>query len=53
MMNFESKKLLILRILQVLQDYSDYDHRLKQNDIIEFLKKDNNVTCERKAVGRI
>lgn len=27
--NFEPKKLLILRILQVLQEFSDCDHKLR------------------------
>lgn len=48
----EPKKLLILRILKILTDYSDADHKLTQQDIIERLYKDYAIECERKAVGR-
>ena len=49
---FEPKKLLILRILQVLQEFSDCDHKLRQNDIISLLKVQYDIGCERKAVAR-
>ena len=32
--NLEPKKLLLLRILQVLEDHSSADHPLRQKDII-------------------
>ena len=48
----EAKKTLILRIYQVLERYSDQEHPLKQQDIIELLYRDYGVECERKAVGR-
>ncbi len=50
--NYEPKKLLILRILQILADYSDCEHRLKQNEIIAKLKNIYDIECERKAVAR-
>ena len=50
--NFEPKKLLILRILQVLQEFSDCDHKLRQGDIISLLKVQYDIECERKAVAR-
>ena len=48
----EPKKTLIIRILQVLEDYSDESHPLKQQDIIDKLESDYGIECERKAVGR-
>ncbi len=48
----EAKKILLLRIYQILEEYSDCDHPLTQTDIIDILKRDYDVACERKAVGR-
>ena len=52
MEDFEPKKLLILRILSILQDHTDCDHRLKQVDIIRLLKIEYGLDIERKAVAR-
>lgn len=52
MNSFEPKKLALLRILQILEQYSDYDHPLKQEDIANYLDKDYGIVIERKAVGR-
>lgn len=52
MENYEPRKLLILRILDILTKYSDIDHKLKQEEIITLLKNDYGAECERKAVGR-
>lgn len=52
MESYEPKKLLILRILEVLTDYSDCDHKLRQGDIISLLKVLYGIDCERKAVAR-
>ena len=52
METFEPKKLLILRILQILQEFSNCDHKLRQNDIISLLKVQYDIECERKAVAR-
>ncbi len=49
---FEPKKLFLLRILQVLQEFSDCDHKLRQGDIISILKVQYDIECERKAVAR-
>ena len=49
---FEPKKLSILRILQVLQEFSDCDHKLRQGEIISLLKIQYGIECERKAVAR-
>lgn len=48
----EAKKTLIMRIYQVLENYSDEEHPLKQQDIIDILYRDYGIECERKAVGR-
>lgn len=52
MESYEPKKLLILRILEILTEYSDGDHKLRQGDIISLLKVLYGIECERKAVAR-
>lgn len=52
MSDFEPKKLAILRILQILSNYSDYNHPLKQEDIANYLKIEYGIELERKAVSR-
>ena len=48
----QAKKLYIMYILEILKKYSDDRHRLRQQDIIDIMKKDYDVSCERKAVAR-
>lgn len=48
----QPKRLLIINILDILQKYSDENHRLSQRDIIDILKSKYNMTAERKAVRR-
>ena len=48
----EPKKLALLRILNILEDHSDYYHPLKQEDIIRFLEEEYKIVIERKAVAR-
>ena len=52
MASLEPKKLALLRIWQILQKHSDYDHPLTQEDIIKYLDKDYGIEMERKAVGK-
>ena len=52
MESYEPKKLLILRILEILTEYSDAEHRLHQGDVISLLKVVYGIECERKAVAR-
>ena len=52
MESYEPKKLLILRILEILTEYSDCDHKLRQGDIISLLRVQFGIECERKAVAR-
>lgn len=48
----EPKKTLIMRIYQVLENYSDENHPMKQQDVLDKLEADYGIECERKAVGR-
>lgn len=51
-MSLEPKKLALLRILQILEEYSDYRHPLKQEDIANRLEQYYSIILERKAIGR-
>lgn len=46
------KKMVIINILEILRKYSDMDHRLTQQDIVEILKKDYFMDVDRKTVKR-
>jgi predicted DNA-binding transcriptional regulator YafY len=48
----QPKKLNIMCILDVLNKYSDADHRLSQKEIIDILKRDYDISIDRKAVKR-
>lgn len=50
--SFEPKKLALLRILQILEQYTNSDHPLKHDDIVNKLDSLYNITVERKAIGR-
>ena len=52
MESFEPKKLALLRILQIIKEYSDYDHPLTQEDIANHLENDYGIVLERKAISR-
>ncbi len=52
MENFEHKKLALIRIWQILKEYSDFDHPLTQEDIARYLEKDYGIVIERKAISR-
>jgi predicted DNA-binding transcriptional regulator YafY len=52
MESLESKKLALIRIWQILNEYSDYDHPLTQEDIANKLEKQYGIVIERKAVSR-
>ncbi len=45
-----TKKMLNMLILDVLKEYSDSDHRLLQQDIIDFLESNYGISCERRAI---
>lgn len=52
MESFEPKKLALIRIWQILKDYSDFDHPLTQEDIAEKLQNEYGIILERKAISR-
>ena len=50
--SFEPKKLALIRILQILEKYSDSEHPIKHDKIVELLEKEYGLVVERKAIGR-
>ncbi len=48
---FENKKSSILLILRTLEEYSDEDHFLTQQDIIDKVEANYGITLERKSVS--
>lgn len=50
--SFEPKKLALIRILHILERYTDCDHPLKHDEIVKKLEGDYGITVERKAIGR-
>lgn len=48
----QSKNVLILNILQILERHSDVKHRLTQNDILRLLKNEYDMDAERKSITR-
>ena len=51
-MTSETKKLALLRILEILQKNTDDAHPLTHNEIADMLLKNYGIEIERKAVGR-
>ena len=51
--SLEPTKLALVRILQILEQYSDFDHPLKQQDIIDYLDRDYGIAIERMQLGAI
>ncbi|WP_075442900.1 helix-turn-helix transcriptional regulator [Selenomonas ruminantium] len=45
-----NKKMLNMLILDILKDYSDENHRLTQQEIIQLLDKIYGMTCDRRSV---
>ena len=50
--SLEPKKLALIRIWQILHNYSDCSHPLTQDMIVEILNRDYGIDIERKAVSR-
>lgn len=48
----QRKKMLIMNILDILQKYSDAEHRLSQAEIGSILKKEYDMAVDRKAIKR-
>lgn len=51
-MSIEPKKAILMRLYQVLFEYSDEAHPLTQQQIIHLLYRDYGIEVERKAIGR-
>lgn len=47
-----NKKLVLLRVLHILQKHSDRDHPLTQEDIVALLDKEYGIEVDRKCVAR-
>lgn len=52
MESLESKKLALIRILQILERHSDREHPVKHEKIVELLEDEYALVLERKVVGR-
>ena len=52
MSDIHPKKLVILYILDILQKYTDEEHRLSQKEIQDILRREYEMTVDRKAVKR-
>lgn len=48
----QPKKLLIMNILEILQRYTDENHRLSQREIGEILEREYGVRADRKTIKR-
>ncbi|MCR4933572.1 MAG: WYL domain-containing protein [Lachnospiraceae bacterium] len=45
-----TKKMLNMLILEILREYSDSEHRLLQKDIIDLLRTNYGMDCERRSI---
>lgn len=50
MIRSNDKLFLNMMILEILQEYTDKDHRLQQNEILSLLDKNYGVSCSRKTL---
>ena len=48
----EGKKVALLRVLQILEKYSDIEHPLTHEDIVSYLYKDFDIEVDRKFVAK-
>lgn len=48
----QSKKMLIMNILDILKRYTDENHRLSQKEIMDILEREYDMKVERKAIKR-
>lgn len=48
----QSKKLIIINILDILKKYTDENHRLSQKEILNILEREYDMKVERKTVKR-
>ena len=52
MESLEPKKLALVRIFQILEKFSDNEHPIKHDKIVQLLESEYGLIVERKAVGR-
>ena len=52
MESFEPKKLALIRILNILETYTDCNHPLTHDEIVKKLYTLYGIMVERKAIGR-
>lgn len=45
-----NKKMLNMLILEILKDYTDSEHRLTQQEIIDLLYRNYGTECDRRSV---
>ena len=50
MVQNDKKKLLILLVLDVLEEHSDENHHLTQQEILRILKAEYGVECDRRSI---
>ena len=46
----DNKKMLNMLILEILKKYTDADHRLTQQEIIDLLKLNYGTECDRRSI---
>ena len=46
------KKMLILAVLEVLRTHTDEEHRLHQPTLLDLVREDHGITCDRKSLRR-
>ncbi len=47
-----NKKMLNMLILEILENYTDENRRLTQLEIVDILRRDYGMECDRRAVRR-
>lgn len=48
----QSKKMIVMYIFEIFKKYTDENHTLSQKEISDILKRDYNISAERKAIHR-
>lgn len=46
----DNKKMLNMLILEILKEYTDAEHRLTQQEIIDLLKLNYGAECDRRSI---
>ena len=51
--SLEPKKLALIRILQIFEKYSDFNHPLKQEDIADIWEREYGIVIDRRLLPRL